>query len=94
MVQTLAQMVWGTFFGEKVHQSARLSAGGGGQKLFRQCPNAPCMNLSGASLILIAAWCYICLGRHYSVTRYVARFIYLVFHIAKPIKHMSDLYLQ
>ena len=29
-VQTLAWMVWGTFFGDEVPQSARLSAGGGG----------------------------------------------------------------
>ena len=44
-------MVWGTFFGDKVPQSARLSAGEGGvQKLFGQCPNAPSMNFSGASL--------------------------------------------
>ena len=35
---------------KKVPQSARLSAGGGVQKLKGQCPNAPCMNLSGASL--------------------------------------------
>ena len=38
---------------KKVPQSARLSAGGGGQKLKGQCPNAPSMNLSGASLISI-----------------------------------------
>ena len=31
-------------------QSARLSAGGGGQKLNGQCPNAPSMNLRKASL--------------------------------------------
>ena len=43
-------MVWGTAFGDKVPQSARLSAGGGGQKLKGQCPNAPCMNLRKASL--------------------------------------------
>ena len=49
-VKTLARMVWGTAFGDKVPQSARLSAGRGVQKLFGQCPNAPCMNLSGASL--------------------------------------------
>ena len=35
---------------KKVPQSARLSAGGGGQKLKGQCPNAPCMNLRKASL--------------------------------------------
>ena len=35
---------------KKVPQSARLSAGGGVQKLKGQCPNAPSMNLSGASL--------------------------------------------
>ena len=35
---------------KKVPQSARLSAGGGGQKLKGQCPNAQDMNLSGASL--------------------------------------------
>ena len=35
---------------KKVPQSARLSAGGGGQKLKGQCPNAPSMNLRGASL--------------------------------------------
>ena len=35
---------------KKVPQSARLSAGGGGQKLKGQCPNAPRVNLSGASL--------------------------------------------
>ena len=42
----------GHFFGDKLPQSARLSAGRGVQKLFGQCPNAPCMNLSGASLTL------------------------------------------
>ena len=31
-------------------QSARLSAGGGVQKLKGQCPNAPRVNLRGASL--------------------------------------------
>ena len=36
---------------KKVPKSARLSAGGGGQKLKGQCPNAWDMNLSGASLI-------------------------------------------
>ena len=35
---------------KKVPQSARLSAGGGVQKLKGQCPNAPCMNLRKASL--------------------------------------------
>ena len=35
---------------KKVPQSARLSAGGGVQKLKGQCPNARDMNLSGASL--------------------------------------------
>ena len=35
---------------KKVPQSARLSAGGGVQKLKGQCPNAPSMNLRGASL--------------------------------------------
>ena len=35
---------------KKVPQSARLSAGGGGQKLKGQCPNAPSMNLRKASL--------------------------------------------
>ena len=35
---------------KKVPQSARLSAGGGVQKLKGQCPNAPRVNLSGASL--------------------------------------------
>ena len=35
---------------KKVPQSARLSAGGGVQKLFGQCPNACSVNLSGASL--------------------------------------------
>ena len=37
---------------KKVPQSARLSAGGGVQKLKGQCPNAPSMNLRGASLTL------------------------------------------
>ena len=38
--------------GKKVPQSARLSAGGGGgQKLFGQCPNVWVNNLIGASLI-------------------------------------------
>ena len=36
---------------KKVPQSARLSAGGGVQKLKGQCPNAPSMNLRGASLM-------------------------------------------
>ena len=45
-------MVWGTFFGDEVPQSARLSAGEGVQKLFGQCPNAWVINLSGASLNL------------------------------------------
>ena len=36
--------------GKKVPQSARLSAGGGGQKLFGQCPNAFVSNFNGASL--------------------------------------------
>ena len=49
-VQTLAWMVWGTFFGDEVPQSARLSAGGGVQKLFGQCPNAFYANCIGASL--------------------------------------------
>ena len=35
---------------KKVPQSARLSAGGGVQKLKGQCPNAPSMNLRKASL--------------------------------------------
>ena len=35
---------------KKVPQSARLSAGGGVQKLKGQCPNAPRVNLRGASL--------------------------------------------
>ena len=35
---------------KKVPQSARLSAGGGVQKLKGQCPNAPCVNLRNASL--------------------------------------------
>ena len=39
---------------KKVPQSARLSAGGGMQKLKGQCPNAPCVNLSGASLTALA----------------------------------------
>ena len=48
-------MVWGTFFGDEVPQSARLSAGGGGgvQKPFGQCPNAFCANLNGAPLSVI-----------------------------------------
>ena len=37
---------------KKVPQSARLSAGGGVQKLKGQCPNAPSMNLRNASLTL------------------------------------------
>ena len=40
---------------KKVPQSARLSAGGGVQKLKGQCPNAPRVNLSGASLICLFA---------------------------------------
>ena len=43
------------FFGDKVPQSARLSAGRGVQKLKGQW--ARDMNLSGASLILLALWC-------------------------------------
>ena len=35
---------------KKVPQSARLSAGGGVQKLKGQCPNAPRVNLRKASL--------------------------------------------
>ena len=38
---------------KKVPQSARLSAGGGVQKLKGQCPNAPSMNLRGASLMVM-----------------------------------------
>ena len=38
-VSTLARMVWGTFFGDEVPQSARLSAGGGGgAKAIRAMP--------------------------------------------------------
>ena len=44
-------MVWGTFFRDEVPQSARLSAGGGGgQKLFGQCPNSQSHIFGGASL--------------------------------------------
>ena len=43
-------MVWGTFFRDEVPQSARLSAGGGGQLLKGQCPNAWGDFLNGASL--------------------------------------------
>ena len=39
---------------KKVPQSARLSAGGGVQKLKGQCPNAPRVNLRKASLTLSA----------------------------------------
>ena len=35
-------MVWGTFFGDEVPHSARLSVGRGVQKLFGQCPHAFC----------------------------------------------------
>ena len=35
---------------KKVPQSVRLSAGGGGQSLFGQCPNRGDANLKGASL--------------------------------------------
>ena len=38
------------FFGDEVPQSARLSAGGGMQSLFGQCPNAFVINFNGASL--------------------------------------------
>ena len=43
---------------KKVPQSARLSAGGGVQKLKGQCPNAPRVNLRRASLtlVLFAGW--------------------------------------
>ena len=47
-----SRMVRGTFFGDEVSQSARLTAGRGVQKLFRQFPNAFGMNLNGASLTL------------------------------------------
>ena len=40
----------GHFFRDEVPQSARLSAGGGGQKLFGQCPNARNAIYNGASL--------------------------------------------
>ena len=48
---------------KKVPQSARLSAGGGVQKLKGQCPNAPRVNLSGASLMpvyrhVLATFCF------------------------------------
>ena len=39
---------------KKVPQSARLSAGGGVQKLKGQCPNAPRVNLRGASLTVFS----------------------------------------
>ena len=42
---------------KKVPQSARLSAGGGVQKLKGQCPNAPSMNLRGASLTAVKLVC-------------------------------------
>ena len=42
-------MVWGTFFGDEVPQSARLSAGGGA-KAIRAMPNASAMYLRRASL--------------------------------------------
>ena len=47
-------MVWGTFFGDEVPQSARSSAGGV-QKLFGQCPNAFVSNFNGASLTILIA---------------------------------------
>ena len=40
---------------KKVPQSARLSAGGGVQKLKGQCPNAPRVNLRKASLSCLCA---------------------------------------
>ena len=43
---------------KKVPQSARLSAGGGVQKLKGQCPNAPRVNLRGASLKLNSSSSY------------------------------------
>ena len=49
-VWTLARMVWGTFFRDELPQSARLSAGGGGQSLKGQCPNAFGNIFDGASL--------------------------------------------
>ena len=49
-VQTLAWMVWGTFFRDEVPQSARLSAGEGVQWLNGQCPNAFYAIFHGASL--------------------------------------------
>ena len=42
------RMVWGTFFGDEVPQSARLSAGGGA-KAIRAMPNASAMYLRRAS---------------------------------------------
>ena len=47
---------------KKVPHSARLSAGGGVQKLFGQCPNAFYANFIGASLTPVSffwpLWCY------------------------------------
>ena len=50
----------GHFFGDEVPQSARLSAGGGVQKLFGQCPNARNAIYNGASLRLVGPQGLVC----------------------------------
>ena len=66
----------GHFFRDEVPQSARLSAGGGGQSLNGQCPNAFCAIFGGASLsikvIKVAAATPVnftssCSGLHFSI---------------------------
>ena len=57
--------------------SARLIEGGGVQSLFGQCPNRPCVFLSGASLsvymYVMCEYLYVCLsvGVQVYVTNYV-----------------------
>ena len=62
---------------KKVPQSARLSAGGGVQKLKGQCPNAPRVNLRGASLTITMRY-----GLKKSVNRKIYHNVHLTLHFS------------
>ena len=69
--QRLPGWVGKTFIRNEVPPRASLSAGRRVQKLFGQCPNSACVNLSGASLMLL---CIL-----YSQTVYLSNLTHLVF---------------